>query len=480
MLTVSIKNDSCEPHLFDKDVWMHHEIGVPVLKTRSEHSINFSRIEQPWLKLACKKFVLLMSTNRSLSVLRTYVLSVTYLSRSISQHGTTGTVTDISRDMGLSYMSDLRMAGLANTTMKKCIHAVRLFLDISTREKWISIKNPIIFYTEEIPREKKVVPRFIPDMVLEQLNKNIEMFEPTIMRMLIVLQECGMRISEICTLHTDCLIVDSDGDYFLKTYQSKMSKEHCIPISIETCNVIKEQIDYVARHHGENCEWLFPVELKNRVGSRNIRSGLPYKERTITYRINSVAQIANITGSNGKPFRFQTHMFRHTVATKMINNGVPQHIVQRFLGHETPMMTSTYAHIMDSTMKREFAKFKGLMVDIAGNVFDDEAIATDLSKGADNVDDQWLKRNISAQALPNGLCAMPVVQSCDKANACLTCGNFRTDTRYLAHHKEQLERTCSILDTAKQNGWTRQIEMNERLKQNLINIIEPLEAQDDA
>lgn len=131
-------------------------------------------------------------------------------------------------------------------------------------------------------------------------------------------------------------------------------------------------------------------------------------------------------------------------------------------------------------MKREFAKFKGSMVDVTGNVVDEESIARDISQGANNVDAQWLKRHISAQALPNGLCAMPVVQSCDKANACLICGNFRTDARYLDQHKEQLERTCSILDAAKQNGWTRQIEMNEKLKQNLLNIIEPLEAQNDA
>jgi integrase len=33
----------------------------------------------------------------------------------------------------------------------------------------------------------------------------------------------------------------------------------------------------------------------------------------------------------------------------MINNGVPQHIVQRYLGHESPQMTAVYAHIHDST-----------------------------------------------------------------------------------------------------------------------------------
>jgi len=30
--------------------------------------------------------------------------------------------------------------------------------------------------------------------------------------------------------------------------------------------------------------------------------------------------------------------------------------------------------------------------------------------------------------LPNGYCLLPPLQSCDKGNACLTCGVFVTDT----------------------------------------------------
>jgi len=42
----------------------------------------------------------------------------------------------------------------------------------------------------------------------------------------------------------------------------------------------------------------------------------------------------------------------------MINHGVPQHIVQRYLGHMSPEMTARYAAIHDSTLKQEFIKFQ--------------------------------------------------------------------------------------------------------------------------
>lgn len=162
----------------------------------------------------------------------------------------------------------------------------------------------------------------------------------------------------------------------------------------------------------------------------------------------------------------------------MINNGVPQHIVQRYLGHETPTMTSTYAHIMDETLKKEFAAFQGKMVDINGKIYEPEDIATTLVEGSDpdDIDAQWLKKNIAVQSLPNGLCSLPVVQgSCPHANACLSCPNFRTDHRYLPQHRDQLAKTEKIIATCKANGWQRQLEMNESVKSSLVKIIEPLE-----
>ena len=162
----------------------------------------------------------------------------------------------------------------------------------------------------------------------------------------------------------------------------------------------------------------------------------------------------------------------------MINNGVPQHVVQKYLGHESPQMTMTYAHIMDQTLKMEFARFHGKMVDIHGKIYEPKNIIDSFSKGTDanNLDAQWLKKNIAIQTLPNGICTLPIIQGkCPHANSCFTCSHFRTDDRYLPEHKKQLEATNKVIEIAKKNGWKRQLEMNERLRDNLIAIIKPLE-----
>src|SRR5699024_11897418 len=79
-------------------------------------------------------------------------------------------------------------------------------------------------------------------------------------------------------------------------------------------------------------------------------------QETFRGELNKLAYEQNIVDKSGEIYRFHAHAFRHTVGTRMINNGVPQHIVQKFLGHESPEMTSRYAHIFDETLKNEFTK----------------------------------------------------------------------------------------------------------------------------
>lgn len=83
-----------------------------------------------------------------------------------------------------------------------------------------------------------------------------------------------------------------------------------------------------------------------------------------------------------------------------------------------------------------------------------------------------------AQALPNGLCALPSPkQRCPHANACLTCTHFRTHEKFLPQHQAQLQETNRIITAAKTNGWQRQVEMNESVKKNLEKIIETLSTE---
>src|SRR5699024_12787402 len=94
---------------------------------------------------------------------------------------------------------------------------------------------------------------------------------------------------------------------------------------------------------------------------------------------------------------------RHTVGKRIVKNGVAQHIVHKFLGHEIPEMTRRYAHMFDETLKKEFTKFKEKLVTNNGDVLE-----LDDDSEVDDVELQWFKKNINAQVLPNGYCRLPV------------------------------------------------------------------------
>src|SRR5690625_5367743 len=88
----------------------------------------------------------------------------------------------------------------------------------------------------------------------------------------------------------------------------------------------------------------------------------------------------------------------------MINNGVTQHIVQKFLGHESPEMTSRYARIFDETLKNEFTKFQEKLVTNNGDVLD-----LDDDSEVDDVELKWCNRNVNEQVIPSVYCILSVI-----------------------------------------------------------------------
>jgi hypothetical protein len=229
-------------------------------------------------------------------------------------------------------------------------------------------------------------------------------------------------------------------------------------VSQEIARVVQEQ-QQVVRDTRQAATLLFPSS-----------KGAVIKQYSFANRINRLAYDQQIRDANGNLFRFQSHQFRHTVGTRMINLGVPHHFIQRYLGHLGPEMTSRYAHIHDTTMREKLSEYlQGTLVDVTGKAVQEDG-------PLDSGDLRWFTRNVLAQALTNGYCAIPVVAGpCPHPNACLNCAHFRTDVSFLDVHKAELGETERFISKANANGWKRQIEMNEQKRNSLVNIITSLE-----
>ena len=460
-------------------VWFFGDNELQLRGGSDAVKLNFNGMIFDWITESAKKFIKACYPTRASSTLIGNISAIRMFAESVYDVDPHCKPENIDRRFMEKLFFSWANSGIKEVSVKRRMSSIRQYLEWCEDTNTVQFGGIRLIRDSDYPKHIEKTPKFIPEIVMSQLNANIDGLHPHVMRFFLVLQDVGMRVSECCALAYDCIFSDAQGDYFIKYFQYKLKKDHVVPVSAELITVIKEQQKEVAIEFPEGVDLLFPTPKYQNDGRKYARAGKAWSKATLMGNLNALAKKRNIVSECGTVYHFAFHMFRHTVATRMINNGVAQHIVQRYLGHESPSMTSTYAHIMDKTLKEEYAKFKGQMIDIDGNIYNAENVAQQLSDGSnpDSIDAQWLKKSIAIQTLPNGLCSLPVVQgSCPHANACLTCPNFRTDHRYLPQHKEQLARTNEIIATCSKNGWGRQLEMNEKIKQSLINIIEPLEA----
>jgi integrase/recombinase XerD len=460
------------------DVWFAEDLGIDIHPHRQNHGtkFNFKYIKQEWFKEIAKKFIKYKANiESSFSTLQMYLAGFNYFSSFLLLKPSVNQLEDIDRSIILEYLDYNNQNKLSLRIKTSRISTLASLFETGTANNWFILK-PYLIRKEDYPGQIKVLPRYIPNDVIYQLNQHLDSLPESVMRMVLVIEECGLRIGELCQLPLDCLKQDAKGGWFIQFMRWKMKFETTLPISIELAEVIKEQQSYIQENLGKDYQYLF---CANKNGGFSHKFTPNPKVMGCKPFINYVKRLADefdICDSTGNRWNFQTHQFRHTVGTRMINNDVPQHIVQRYLGHSTPHMTSTYAHIHDATLRKQIDKYLDTkVVNINGEVI--ESITSELDTDSKL---QWMKKKVLAETLPNGYCGLPAQLTCSKGNACLTCSDFRTTVEFIDQHKQQLERTNQVLEVVQANGWERQIQVNQDVKTSLEKIITTLEANQDA
>jgi len=458
---LSLSDENSE--FFKRDIWQPKEFGSLPDTVNGMHQLNFCRIQQDWFKIAIKKFIIFQAATRSFASCISYLGRLTHFSEFMIELYPHLLPNQITRKIIVEYISYLAKSTLGTVTRGMALIHLRTFHSIVTQEDWLPLPKEPLIYSSDIPKNLERIPRYIPEFVIAQLQKKLHHLPAYMQNLITILLETGRRIGEICTLPINCLEQDEQGDYFLTVNDKKLKKTYLIPISDSCIKAIKAQQKITHDESGHNRQYLFATRRK--IKTPHVSA------RFVNQSLTNLAHDHKIVDENDEIWHFSTHQFRHTVGTRMINAGVPQTIVQRYLGHESPEMTARYAHIHDETLKTAFNNYQGKLVDIYGE-------SRRRNNQGDYAEAKWLQFNTMAQALPNGLCGLPSPQQrCPHANACLTCVHFRTHKQFLPQHQHQLDVTNKIIEAAKTNGWQRQVEMNLAVKSNLEKIITTLQEE---
>lgn len=484
------KNISPE-EMFEGDIWDIRVLGLEE-KSNGNYTLTFSEIEPDWLKIATKKWIKHKSSNTAGSTLLGYLVGIRKFSKFIMARHPHLLSEDIDRDLVVEYFNYLLIEKLSASVRNNYISHLKLLLEASIRFNWLELTKETLIYPEDYPKIPKHIPRYIPETVIQQMRDKYHALPQTVICMIEVLLNTGMRVSELRLLKINCIEQDNTGTYWIKINQEKMKKEIFIPIDKKLSELITSQQDFIKSNIGDDWKFLF-CDTKNKhhfmrykeegLWTRQELKSLNYFEPSkrkacaITLRsyLTRFVDEMDIKDESGKPFSLsKLHRFRHTHGTDLINNGVPQHIVQKRLGHASPAMTAVYAHIHDKTMKQEMEKFWD------GRVFNNQGeVVVSANPELDTVEMRWIKKNMKAQTLPDGFCGLPVTQSCPvQGSPCLTCSHLRTTMDFLDVHKKRLEETEKLIENARANGWDRQIETNLPIAENLRKIIRGLEQQE--
>jgi integrase/recombinase XerD len=293
--------------------------------------------------------------------------------------------------------------------------------------------------------------REIPEEVLVQLREHLDTLPTTLLRMVTLLLEVGLRINELCQLPLDCLICDDKHEWYLRFYQSKVHKDHVIPLVEErVIGAIQAQQQDIREKWGNTCSYLFPS-----AGTHL----LPFKQATFTDALNRWAVKHEIKDRNQQLYRFTSHQFRHTVAMDLINDDVPIEVVSRLLGHKSLLMTQVYARVRDKKLRAGLERVarKRKTVDYQGNAVKGDPRANDPEV-------QMTRKGIRGQTLPVGGCGrLVVLGECTYANKCLTCPMWLTSTEDLPALKSFEERAIRLKQRAMEAGNQHVIAQQSRI-----------------
>ena len=180
----------------EKDIWDLREMGVHTNLSLANVNLSFLVIEQEWLRSAVKSYMSYCLPLYLESTCRTRVQSLASFSRFLATERPRVTGRSVTRQLLLEYLSYLQRK-VCKGTAKNHILNLRNFLEMSHREEWLAIGPERLIYDEEVPRPMKPQPRYLPTAVLDQLNEHLGELKPAWQRKVLILQECGMRISEL-------------------------------------------------------------------------------------------------------------------------------------------------------------------------------------------------------------------------------------------------------------------------------------------
>ena len=227
-------------------------------------------------------------------------------------------------------------------TITKQLAALRAWFKYLRKEKYCS-RDIMVKITP--PKMPKRLPVFFRESEVEKIYSDIfpNTFDGELDKLVLrILYETGMRRSELASLTMDNI----DLTALTIKVRGKRNKERIIPIENELAQNISR---YFALRNKREEE----LRMQNEHYSPTPRLLINGKGRPVSEGMIYLIVEHYMSGiSNAE--RTSPHVFRHTFATHMLNEGANIDAIKELLGHSDLVATEVYTHVTREHLKETY------------------------------------------------------------------------------------------------------------------------------
>ena len=247
-------------------------------------------------------------------------------------------LSDVTYSTIREYLLYIQQFNYSKTTTARKIASLRTFYRYLYRERIVDT-NPAIGVHS--PKRGKSLPEFLTESEMEQVLNNIKMDSPAGYRnrtILELLYATGMRVSELSSLNFENLNLEENE---IKVF-GKGAKERIVLVSQRAKKFLETYIKTVRYliFKDENITPQTPVFIN--------KTGYRLQPQSVRLAIRDVVDKIEL------PKHVTPHVFRHSFATKLLENGADLRVVQELLGHSSISNTQIYTHVSTERLKQSY------------------------------------------------------------------------------------------------------------------------------
>lgn len=279
-------------------------------------------------------FIIYLSSEKGLSqnTLQAYRRDISFFISFIKSNYSIQDWKKIQPQHIVDLLSYKKAKGYATSSISRHLIAIRMLFRFLKREDIIS-KN--ITKVLEAPK----LWQTLPDVLTKDEMNSILIQPDTSTRLgardkaiLELLYASGLRVSELCQLN-----IQDVGDEYIRV-KGKGGKERIIPVGKQAIKAIDHYLNY--RNDPEDQPHLF----------------LSKKGKSL-YRFEVWDLIKYYAKKAGIYKNVFPHMFRHSFATHLLDNGADIRVIQEMMGHSNISSTDKYTHVSQSHIQKAFQNF---------------------------------------------------------------------------------------------------------------------------